>query len=156
MATHKEDVIMGLDCEIDLDKIITLVSNDGQKFELTLRIARMSEFIKIATDGDIDTTEINVDVTGDVLSSIIEYLTYHEVIEPSDIKKPLETNNLNDVVKDVWDVKWISQFNPKELVYFIKCVNYMDIEPLLELGCAKIASIIKGKSGVAIQQLFFK
>ena len=32
--------------------------------------------------------------------------------------------------------------------------NFMDIKPLLELTCAKIASVIKGKSPEEIQNIF--
>ena len=32
--------------------------------------------------------------------------------------------------------------------------NYLDIKPLLELGCAKIATFIKGKSAEEIRKTF--
>jgi S-phase kinase-associated protein 1 len=40
------------------------------------------------------------------------------------------------------------------LFELILAANYMDIKPLLELSCAKVASMIKGKSIQEIRKFF--
>ena len=46
---------------------------------------------------------------------------------------------------DQWDVDYINQFSNKELYEVISQANNMDISGLLHLGCAKVASMIKGQ-----------
>ena len=42
----------------------------------------------------------------------------------------------------------------KENLYsLIRAANYMDIQPLLQLACTKVASMIKGKSLDAIKDI---
>jgi len=40
------------------------------------------------------------------------------------------------------------------LFEIVMAANYLDIKPLLELSCAKVASLIKGKSVQEIRQFF--
>lgn len=43
----------------------------------------------------------------------------------------------------------------QELLFdLIQAANYMDIKPLLELTCAKVASMMKGKTAEEIRELF--
>ena len=42
----------------------------------------------------------------------------------------------------------------EELFELIKASNYLDIKPLLELACAKVASLIKNKSIEEIRKFF--
>ena len=41
-----------------------------------------------------------------------------------------------------------------EIFELISAANYMDIEPIISLGCAKIASMIKGKTSEEIRNIF--
>ena len=40
------------------------------------------------------------------------------------------------------------------LFELVMAANYLDVKPLLELSCAKVASLIKGKSIQEIRQFF--
>ena len=52
-------------------------------------------------------------------------------------------NSLKDSINE-WDFKYIDKdFN--FLSNLINSSNYLDIEPLLDLSCMKVASLIKGK-----------
>ena len=73
---------------------------------------------------------------------IIEYCTYIHTNPPPEIEKPLRSNELGDVVNP-----WFAEFvNLEQEVLFelILAANFMDIKSLLELACAKVASLIKG------------
>ena len=53
---------------------------------------------------------------------------------------------MKDVCKDPFDADFIDRIgdNRQALYDLILAANYMDIKALLHLGCAKVASLIKG------------
>ena len=50
---------------------------------------------------------------------------------------------MEQIVSHKWDAKFIDKFDKKAIFEIILGANYMDIKPLLHLGCAKIATLIK-------------
>ena len=54
---------------------------------------------------------------------------------------------MKDVCKDAFDAEFIDRIgeNRQALYDLILAANYMDIKGLLHLGCAKVASLIKGQ-----------
>ncbi len=73
----------------------------------------------------------------------MEYAEKHRNNNPPEIEKPLRTTNLAELV-DPFDAKFIDIENLEELFEIILAANYLDIKSLLELSCAKVASLIKG------------
>ncbi|WBY58873.1 suppressor of kinetochore protein 1 [Plasmodium yoelii yoelii] len=87
-----------------------------------------------------------------ILKKIIEYMEYHIHNPPDEIPKPLITSNLQDVVS-VWDYDFVN--TDKETLYeLIEASNYLDIKPLLDLTCGKIASMMKDKTTEEIRAEF--
>ena len=87
-----------------------------------------------------------------ILQKIIEFCQYINQNTAPEIEKPLRSNNLNDVT-----TPWYADFvNLEQEVLFelILAANYLDIKPLLELSCAKVASLIKNKSIPEIRKFF--
>ena len=134
-------------------KIITLVSSDGEKFQVSEKAARRSQLIKGIIDDYPDDPEVPLhNVKSAILQRIISYLENYRDTEPREIEKPLPSNNFNDCV-DAWDFQFIDM--EIEVIFeIIFAANYMDIKPLLELASSKIASIIKGKSPEEIRRIF--
>jgi hypothetical protein len=56
------------------------------------------------------------------------------------------------VVSDPADAEFITSFKTHDLFQVILAANYMDIKSLLHLGCAMVASKIKGKSPEEIRK----
>ena len=56
-------------------------------------------------------------------------------------------------VVDQWHADYIN-LEQEELFELVMAANYLDIKPLLELSCAKVASQIKNKSVVEIRKYF--
>merc|ERR1712098_718090 len=101
-------------------------------------------------------------VTSAVLPIIIDYLKRHDGKAPRDIKKPINSQHLKELLLEngmkLGDVEKadveLMESLPKEAIFeVILAANYMDIRPLLHLGCAKIATLIKGKSPEEIKKI---
>ena len=120
----------------------------------------MSELVKsmMEEDGDDNDDEDNVqeiplpNVKAAVLRKVIEFCE-HFLSEPmTEIEKPLKSQNMADVVQ-----KWYADYvNLEQVLLFelILAANYMDIKPLLDLTCATVASMIKGKTPEDIRATF--
>jgi S-phase kinase-associated protein 1 len=70
----------------------------------------------------------------------------------SEIEKPLKSPIMSDVVQ-----QWYANFVDLEQVLLFELIlaaNYMDIKPLLDLTCATVASMIKGKNPDEIRATF--
>jgi len=70
----------------------------------------------------------------------------------TEIEKPLKSANMSEVVQEYY-----SEFTTVEqevLFELILAANYMDIKPLLDLTCATVASMIKGKQPEEIRKIF--
>lgn len=57
------------------------------------------------------------------------------------------------IVADKWDAEYINKMTKKMIFQVILGANYMDLPSLLHLGCAKIATLIKGKSPEEIKNI---
>jgi S-phase kinase-associated protein 1 len=147
----KEEV-KGLDDGSE-NESLTLVSQEKEKFTVPKKVALQSELVKTMAEGDKDETEIPLpNVKGAVLSKVVTYLKYHVADQAKEIEKPLKSANMNEVVSQ-WDADFVDV--DQELLFeLILAANYMDIKPLLDLTCAKVASMIKGKTPEQIRKTF--
>lgn len=138
---------------MDNSKIITLVSSDGDKYQISEKAARRSQLIKGIIDDYPDDPEVPLhNVKSQILQKIITYLEYYKDNEPREIERPLPSNNYNECV-DAWDYQFIDL--ELDLIFeIILAANYMDIKPLMELASSKVASIIKSKSPEDIRKTF--
>jgi S-phase kinase-associated protein 1 len=137
-----------------MSKTITLTSSDGQRIPIDQKSSERSNLLKsLAADFNDDTDIPMPDIRGDVLKKVVEYLVHYKESEPKEIIKPLPSNNLLDVT-DEWDVTFINSVDLDTHFDIINAANYMDIKPLLDLSCAKIASLMKGKSAEEIRTMF--
>merc|ERR1712050_471203 len=88
-----------------------------------------------------------------ILSKVIDYCKYHKDISPEEIQKPLRSTNLLECGVSEWDVEYV---NIEQAILFelILAANYLDIKSLLDLTCAKVSSMIKGKNTEEIRKQF--
>jgi S-phase kinase-associated protein 1 len=134
-------------------KTITLVSSDGEKYQISEKAAKRSQLIKGVMDDFPDDPEVPLhNVKSTILEKIIKYLEYYKDTEPREIEKPLPSNNFNECV-DAWDYNFID-LELDVIFEMILAANYMDIKPLMELASSKVASIIKGKTPEDIRKTF--
>ena len=55
----------------------------------------------------------------------------------------MKSATIQDVVTDKWYATFI-EVDQEVLFELILAANYLDIKPLLELGCASVAAMMKG------------
>ena len=91
-------------------------------------------------------------VTKSILEKVMEFCQHVKEHPIADIEKPLKTDNLRDIVAD-WYAEFV-EVDQEILFEIILAANYLDIKPLLELSCAKVATMIKGKSVTDVRKLF--
>ena len=88
-----------------------------------------------------------------VFRKVIEFCKYHHENGPmNNIEKPLRSPNLADITSE-WDAAYIAM-NQEMLFELIQAANYLDIPSLLDLACAKVAAMIKGKTPEEIRTTF--
>ena len=133
--------------------MLTLVSSEGEKMQISVKAAQRSQMIKRIIDDFPNETEIPLEnVRSNILKKIKEYLDHYQDTDPKEIERPLASQNYQECV-DPWDFEFINV--DLDLIFEIMLAsNYMDIKPLLELATSKVASIIKGKTPEEIRKTF--
>lgn len=147
----KDENMNSLDVENDVE--ITLVSEDA-KICIPRSMILCSKLVKTMLEGEKDNLVIplpSVDFTS--LQKIVEFVKFYHVNPLPEIVKPLKTNQLIDAVPK-WYADFVDSMPLHDLMNLLHAANYMNIQPLLDLICCKIASMIKGKTTEEIRQTF--
>lgn len=138
------------------ERLVHLVSQEGEQFEVPLDVATMSELVKTMFDFEQPEDEVQEiplpNVKSSILSKVIDFLIQYKKDPMFEIEKPLKSSNINEVVQE-----WYADFvNVDQEILFelINAANFMDIKPLLDLTCATIASMIKEKTPEEIRRHF--
>lgn len=88
------------------------------------------------------------------LARVVEFCEHHVDHELKEIPKPLPDGNFDQYVTE-WDAEFVRRIaNHEELFELIEAAHYMDLRGLMELGAAKVASMIRGKTPEEIRELF--
>ncbi len=133
---------------------IKVQSREGKEFTISKAAAELSVLLKSTMqdfEGDVvvPLSEIDEKTTG----RIVEYLNNFNGKIPPEIEKPLKSAVMKEIT-DEWSANFIDAFALEELVDITVASNFMEIQPLLDISCAKIASLIKDKSEEEIFQMF--
>ncbi|EER09550.1 S-phase kinase-associated protein 1A, putative [Perkinsus marinus ATCC 50983] len=136
------------------EETVKLRSSQGEVFDVPTNVACMSNLIQnMVEDGGVDEEIPLPNVKTAILAKVIEYCKHHESNPPDEISKPLKSTNLAECGVSDWDCGYVN-IEQGMLFELILAANYMDIKPLLDLTCAKVASMIKGKTTEEIRQQF--
>ena len=133
------------------------ISQEGDSYSVAVKIATKSELVKTMIDEDEDDAdevqEVPLpNVKSSVLTKVIDFLKHDDADAMTEIDKPLKSSNMSEVVQN-----WYAEFVDvdQELLFeLILAANYMDIKSLLDLTCATVASMIKGKTPEEIRKTF--
>lgn len=125
--------------------IITLVSavnhltQDRIEFKVPRQITRCSVLLRHLLD-DLDNVEHTPlpNVNSSILALIIEYMTLDSSATEGD---------------DRWQDQFILR-NQDQLFEIIAAANYLDIKPLVDAGCKKVAGMLVGRTPQELGLLF--
>lgn len=136
---------------------ITLQSQEGRKLRVDKAKFEISGLIKnILEEEDDDDSEDGCiplpNVKYDVLQDIARFADIYHISPMPKIKKPIR-GKIQDILPNEY-AEYIEGMDNERIHEIIMASDYMDITPLLELACAKIATTIKGSSVKHIMQLF--
>ena len=153
LETNKQD---NQDTQLNINEsseiYVNLISSENTKFICPINILSISNIINIMVDNDSDEDIPLFNVNDKCLTKIIEFMKYYHNDKMNNIEKPLRSSNLKDIIQD-WYAEFIN-IDEDFLFSLINAANYMDIQPLLNLGCAKVASLIKNKTPEEIRNIF--
>jgi len=146
---------LGLDAEAEPKLILVSCDQENAKeFEIDKSAALMCNLVKSIIEGDSEVKKIEIKkVSQDILELIVDYLKHHKGTPPAEIAKPIRSVKMEKIVEDEWDATFINKMQKRTIFQIILGANYMDIKSLLHLGCAKIATMIKGKSPEEIKKI---
>ena len=132
---------------------ITIISQELKPLTISIKAARGAKTIdSFINDFPTDKMNINI-IKYSILEKIKIYLEHYENEKPKEILYPLPNKDFSSCVDD-WDYKFIDIDNTDTIFELMNAANFLDINSLLNLTCAKIASLIKGKNPNQLKDLF--
>jgi len=135
---------------------ITLVSNDGAEVVVDRNVAERSMLIKNMMEdlGEAAMTQsVPIpNVNESVLKKVIEWCEHHKNDPPATADDDSDSRKKTTDIEE-WDQKFM-QVDQEMLFEIILASNYLDIKPLLDVGCKTVANMIKGKSPEEIRKTF--
>jgi len=133
---------------------VRLVSSDNKTYEIAGKIAAtQSGLLKEMINGDEDIADIPLPNVKSVhLAKVVEFMNHYEASPMNVIEKPLRSSDMKEIVQP-WYADFVA-IDQEELFELVLAANYLDIKPLLDLTCATVASMIKGKSPEEIRETF--
>eukprot|EP00253_Pinus_taeda_P028965 PITA_28965 len=135
---------------MERERKVTLKSSDNELFGVTEAVASESEYIKMVIE---DTDTVNAiplpNVSGKILSKVIEYCKYH-------VKAQMLAAGKSAISEEeirTWDKEFV-KVDEATLCDLILAANYLNIKNLLDLTCQTVADMIKEKPPEEIRKMF--
>lgn len=128
-------------------KVYKIITSDSKIFLLEQNDIKLSALLTETFSGKIDEdTEITLEtIHSSVFEHVYSYLKHFSGdVQPKEIEKPLRSSNMKDNT-DEWSADFIDNIAPirDNLYKLITAANFLNIQPLLFLACAKIAALVK-------------
>jgi len=92
-------------------------------------------------------------VKAQVLQKVIEFCMHHLVEPMTEIEKPITSTHMVDTVSK-WYADFVDHVEQPLLFELILAAHAMGVQPLFDLTCAKVASMIRGKTPQQIRETF--
>ena len=150
LTTENTETVLSLDTDQQEFDVI-LKAFDGQTITIPVSYCKLSkvltEIISQLSPED-NVVDLPLIQSIDILRYMGKYLCIHKGTEPTLIEKPLRTADLDQLtIKDNIDfIDEILNEGKITLLYkVLSAANYIQCNSLINLLCAKVASMIKGK-----------
>eukprot|EP00931_Biecheleriopsis_adriatica_P036781 TRINITY_DN21150_c0_g1_i1.p1 TRINITY_DN21150_c0_g1~~TRINITY_DN21150_c0_g1_i1.p1 ORF type:complete len:955 (-),score=246.14 TRINITY_DN21150_c0_g1_i1:133-2997(-) len=142
----------GVACPASLvGKRVQLQSKEGDIFELPAEAAALS--LRMRSDMLGNSDKFEYPIKKEVLSKVIDYLKHHKEHAASEIRTPLQFDNLQDCGATRWDSSYANV--DKEMLFDLTvAASYLDIPSLFFLLSAKAALMTGNKSADKLRKEF--
>ncbi|KAJ2703985.1 hypothetical protein FB645_003641 [Coemansia sp. IMI 203386] len=118
--------------------------------DIVNQIGVLNDLVQLQQDTTDDPiTLTNVDAK--TMEKVVEYCVHHKddpIIEENKYDVPSRSDDI-----DEWDLNFM-HVDTDTLFYLLLASNYLDIQPLMNLGCKMVANMIRGKDSGQIRQIF--
>ncbi|KAL0573258.1 hypothetical protein V5O48_008705 [Marasmius crinis-equi] len=124
--------------------MIHLITSDRQQFTVDKEVVQRMRLLD-GSQLEADQAIRLPNVSSDVLRKVLEYCEHHR-------SEPLRDHD-NQTTSN-WDQQFIAELEQQILFEVILAALYLKMEPLLTLGCKRVADQIEGKTPEEIWALF--
>ena len=133
---------------------IKLILKDGKEISITKKASELSELLKSAINDYPKETSFPLNELDEKNGLLIqEYLTHYNGESPKEIEKPITSNEMKNLT-DEWSSTFIDKLSLEDVTNLTVAANYMGINSLLDLCCAKVATLCKDKNEDEIFKMF--
>ena len=133
---------------------IKIIVKEGKEIPISKKAAELSELLKSAMSDYPKETSFPLNELDEKNGELIkEYLTHYNGESPKEIEKPITSNEMKNLT-DEWSSSFIDKLSVEDLSNLTVAADYMEINSLLDLCCAKVAALCKDKSEDDIFKLF--
>jgi S-phase kinase-associated protein 1 len=158
IETKPAEDVGGLDDDGDDDIMITLITGDDDdkpEFKISKKAVTISGLINTLMGESDDISFTIPGVTKIGLEKSIEFMNMHVKFPAKEVEKPLKSNKVEEVFqKEYQEFMNISEENQADLFEMITTANYLEIKPMLDMCCARVATMITGKPAEQIRETF--
>ena len=135
-------------------KEIKIITKEGKEFTLSKKQCELSDLLKSAINDYPQETSFPLNDLDEKNAELIkEFLSHYNGEAPKEIEKPIQSNEMKNLT-DEWSSSFIDKIPLEDLTNLTVAANYMGINSLLDLCCAKVASLCKDKSEDEILKTF--
>jgi len=129
--------------------IVRFLTKDEKMVEWDREEVMISNLVKTTLECDEEDETVTTmplpNVKEHELRRILEFCHYYKKNGMKSLPRPLLSSQLSDMV-DPWYDRFIQSTSDEASLYELTlAINYMDIPPLHDLACARIACLIRGK-----------
>ena len=130
----------------------TIILSDRKIAKLSKKAGDLSEMLKVMKVIP-EEQQIPIETDSNTFEKIKEYLEHFDGNNPPEIQKPLKSTEMKNNT-DEWSANFVDKLTIKELANLISASHLIQINSLLNLCCAKLVSLCKGKSEEEIFKTF--
>ena len=134
---------------------INVICSDGIELKVDREIAYCFEAFKEVFEEETE-LEVNFkEVDSRILRKVVQFCEYLKLKNPPEIEpRVVKEEGLQALVGE-WQSTWINQNSDHETLFpLITAANYLNIPRLVRLTCAKLATMINGRSVEQVRQQF--
>jgi len=132
--------------------ITFIYTSDGGEFLISTKALRLSTLLNMEAESNRRMVYVDK-ISRDVFSLIGVYLNRHNGVVPAEIAKPIRSVKMEKIVEDEWDARFANSVSKRILFQIILGSNNIGCQSLVHLMCAKVATLIKGKSPEEIKRI---